>query len=270
MDFYEFAAQHFIAKPFQIGNLFILVLALAVIHFAVRFYRAIKYFTGFSICIINFLAAYQESIRTMRNGRFLLAMASSNISRTTLHKYAYVGNDPTNQSDPSGLFGIGAAMSGISISFSLATTALTVVDLFQNADEIGDSLGLLGALIVASIGGPSGFEALASDPTIPAIILAAIGGPDKHHTIPVYMCGAKSQKYAHIDYADHTDIHAKLYAGVVGVNTLTRVLVNRYLKKPGKGGRQPSDPIVLLAKKRQGREFIATFLDYFYKVKLLC
>lgn len=91
------------------------------------------------------------------------------------------------------------------------------------------------------------------------------GGPEKHHTIPIYMCGAKSQRYAHIEHDDHVSIHAKLYAGVVGLNTVSKVLVDRYLKKPGKGGRQPSDPIVLLAKKRKGREVIANFLEYFYK-----
>jgi hypothetical protein len=158
-------------------------------------------------------------------------------------------------------------MSGISISISLATTALNIFDVFQNADEIGDSLGMLGALIVASIGGPSGFDSLASDSTIPALLLATIGGPDKHHTIPVYMCGSKSQKYAHIDYSDHVSLHTKLYAGYTGVQVVSRVILNRidrYLKKPGKGGRQPSDPIVLLAKKRQGREVIANFLEYFY------
>lgn len=57
-----------------------------------------------------------------------------------------------------------------------------------------------------------------------------------------------------------------LYVGVLGVNTVGKIYVDRYLKKPGKGGRQPSDPIVLLAKKRMGRVVIANFLRYFYEI----
>lgn len=184
----------------------------------------------------------------------------------TLNKYLYGNADPVNTIDPSGYFGLG----GVSISMgnmaTLAMRALTLYDLFSSADEVGESLGLFGALLVSSVGGPAGFDAMTQDEVAIGLIMAFMPGPDKHHTIPIYMCGAKKQEYAHIDFSDHSSIHKKLYAGVLGINIVSKHYVDRYLKKPGKGGRQSTDPIVLLTKKKMGRDVLANFLRYFYQV----
>ena len=118
----------------------------------------------------------------------------------------------------------------------------------------------------ASVGGAAGFDAMTQDEVAIGLIMAFMPGPDKHHTIPIYMCGAKKQEYAHIDFSDHSSIHKKLYAGVLGINIVSKHYVDRYLKRPGKGGRQSTDPIVLLTKKKMGRDVLANFLRYFYQV----
>ena len=88
-----------------------------------------------------------------------------------------------------------------------------------------------------------------------------------HHTIPVYLCGAKSQELAYIDsYTHNSKIHAELYAGNLALSMVVKPLVNRYLKKPSKEGRKIDDPIVLLTKKRMGRDVLINFLRYFYQV----
>jgi hypothetical protein len=38
------------------------------------------------------------------------------------------------------------------------------------------------------------------------------------------------------------------------------------LKRPGKGGRKETDPIVVLTKKTMGRQALVNFLRYFYEV----
>jgi len=201
-----------------------------------------------------------------RVGRFSARDLLLGNARTplTLNQYLYANLDPINHVDPSGEFTLSGVSTGASLS--LALNLVSLYTLFENADEIGDSLGLLGTLIVAAIGGPGGFDSLTdAAPGIGLAALATLGSADRHHTIPIYMCGPKSQRRAHLEYSDHVALHAKLYAGVLGINLVSKVLVDKYLKKPGRGGRQPSDAIVLLAKKRMGREVIGNFLEYFYR-----
>ena len=126
-------------------------------------------------------------------------------------------------------------MSGIGNMAGLAMRALTIYDLFQNADEIGDSLGLFGALMVSSIGGPAGFDSLTQNEAALSSALTHMLKSDKHYTIPIYLCGARKQEYAHIGHINHSAIHVKLYAGVIGIRAIANIY-QKYLKRPGKGG----------------------------------
>lgn len=113
----------------------------------------------------------------------------------TLNKYLYGNADPVNNIDPSGNFTLSSVMGGVNGMANLAMAALTLYDLFLNADQFGEGLGHLGALIVASVGGAAGFESL-TDSALPVMALAH-GGPgkiEKHHTIPIYMCGEKNRR----------------------------------------------------------------------------
>ena len=171
----------------------------------------------------------------------------------TLNKYLYGNADPVNHVDPSGNFSLGGVMSGIGNMAGLAMRALTIYDLFQNADEIGDSLGLFGTLMVSSIGGPAGFDSLTQNEAALSSALTHMPKSDKHHTIPIYLCGARKQEYAHIEHINHSAIHVKLYAGVIGIRAIANIY-QKYLKRPGKGGRKETDPIVVLTKKQwEGR-----------------
>jgi len=186
----------------------------------------------------------------------------------TLVKYGYASANPVNYADPGGNFTLGQMMTTVNIMSTLATNAvrvMTILAIAETATEFAENLDLLDGMIVAVIGGPAGFESMAqSDPAAYAAAAEFIGPNNKHHTIPVYMCGAKQQEYANIPFADHAAIHAKLYAGVLGVNLVAKALINRFLKKPGAGGRKTTDPIVRLAKKRAGRRIIGNFLEVFY------
>jgi len=85
-------------------------------------------------------------------------------------------------------------MSGIGNMAGLAMRALTIYDLFQNADEIGDSLGLFGALMVSSIGGPAGFDSLTQNEAALSSALTHMPKSDKHHTIPnIFMRSKKTR-----------------------------------------------------------------------------
>ena len=55
----------------------------------------------------------------------------------SLNKYLYGNADPVNTVDPSGNFGLAGAMSGIGSVATFAMHAMTLYDLFQNADEMG-------------------------------------------------------------------------------------------------------------------------------------
>lgn len=87
------------------------------------------------------------------------------------------------------------------------------------------------------------------------------------HRVPVYLCGAKQQDKAIIPAAAHAQLHSELSASALAARVVLKQVMKRidkYLKRPGKGGRKSTDPIVLLAEKRMGRSVIGNFLDLFY------
>ena len=119
--------------------------------------------------------------------------------------------------------------------------------------------------MISSIGGPAGFDSLTQNEAALSSALAHTPKSDKHHTIQIYLCGARKQEYAYIGHVDHSAIHVKLYAGVIGIRAIANIY-QKYLKRPSKGGRKETDPIVVLTKKTMGRQVLVNFLRCFYEV----
>lgn len=118
--------------------------------------------------------------------------------------------------------------------------------------------------MVSSIGGPAGFDSLTQNEAALSSALTHMPKSDKRHTIPIYLCGARKQEYAHIEHINHSAIHVKLYAGVIGIRAIANIY-QKYLKRPGKGGRKETDPIVVLTKKQWEGRHLLIFQGIFMK-----
>ena len=112
--------------------------------------------------------------------------------------------------------------------------------------------------MVSSIGGSAGFDSLTQNEAALSSALTHMPKFDKRHTIPIYLCGARKQEYAHIEHINYSAIHVKSYAGVIGIRAIANIY-QKYLKRPGKGGRKEIDPIVVLTKKTMGRQALVNF-----------
>jgi RHS repeat-associated protein len=210
---------------------------------------------------------YDASVgRFVAQDRFPGALARP----VTLHKYLYANGDPISNTDPSGNFSMGETMSALNTLSTLSTIADTGMGLYNSFMEGGaseDSVGLVDVLLAAKMAAEApGFFESASAMALMGLVAGTVG-PQGHHTIPVYLCGAdRPQPRVKLDFATHAKLHAELYIGTGLIRKGMDVIVQKYLKRPGAGGRQPTDPIVKLASKKIGREVIAKALRFFYDV----
>jgi RHS repeat-associated protein len=149
----------------------------------------------------------------------------------SLNRYVYGHSDPVRNIDPTGAFSLGEMSTTMGNVVGMASRAYNAYDFvhslvapdFDDESEqssekptIWDSLMAVAvrALDPSSVG-TVGFTALAS----------AVGGTERHHTIPVYMCGAKSQTpLVPIAKLDHYRIHGLLDATSYAINVLGKAI----------------------------------------------
>jgi RHS repeat-associated protein len=149
----------------------------------------------------------------------------------SLNRYGYAHSDPVHGTDPSGEVTLGEVGTTLSNIGSLATRAYNAYDFVHslvapNLDDESESSSekptiwdsLMAVAIRAldpSTVGTVGFTALA----------AAVGGTEKHHVIPVYMCGAKNQTpLVPLVKPDHYRIHTLLDASTYAIDVLGKAI----------------------------------------------
>ena len=88
------------------------------------------------------------------------------VSLKNKNKYLYVDNDPINNFDPSGHFGIGAVLSGINTTFILANVFITSYSVTSNLMEGNYGDAAIDLLISVTIGKLGGYAASSMRPTI--------------------------------------------------------------------------------------------------------
>ena len=151
----------------------------------------------------------------------------------TLNKYLYGNADPVNHIDPGGNFSLGGMMSGIGSIANLSLRVLTVYDLIGtiNDDEVKDTI--IG-LIVLATGGPTGLAnaALNSTNTTKPLSSGIASLPQKHHTIPEYLCGHSNQVLSTVPHHEHVKIHAALYTLRVSAINGQKLIMGKIMRKP--------------------------------------
>jgi RHS repeat-associated protein len=137
----------------------------------------------------------------------------------TLHDYSYASNDPVNRSDPSGEFTMGGMMSGINIAFNLATVAYSVYDSFFGPKDDDDSerQTLWDAVMQMMLNGYG--SSIGTTGNLGSLGLSSNAEPkENHHSIPIYLCGARKQYLARLTVTDHRKIHKDLLTASAIVN----------------------------------------------------
>lgn len=202
----------------------------------------------------------------------LLAVDPANGQLTdprSLNRYAYAQNSPLIYSDPSGAFSLGEVGSALNIVGTLASRAYALYDyvslLFPAEDAPVDGRPSLFEMLVAT----TIKAAAAAGSADPATLgLAAAGaaltaGTHGHHTIPVYMCGGRSQEVVDIGVLEHAVLHSqlRLFAGAINVAGMTYQVLGRHRAR---GAPQP--PLFQVARTPYGRQAIASGLSAFYQL----
>lgn len=82
---------------------------------------------------------------------------------------------------------------------------------------------------------------------------------DGHHTIPIYLCGAKLQQLSHIDQKAHASLHRGLKTVEVALHSAEDA-ADRMVPL----GSRRTDPILSLAQSESGRSVIANAIHGYY------
>ncbi|MDR0587612.1 MAG: hypothetical protein LBG61_01350, partial [Burkholderiales bacterium] len=178
------------------------------------------------------------------------------------NKYIYANSDPINAYDPSGYFSLGGMMSGMNTMVNIASVSYDIYTMIlgnPNDEKPDGPFRLWDALM--AMGMKSLVGSCSSDIPTLGIVNAGFGKPEKHHTIPVYLCGAERQKLALISYSTHKKLHSEMYAYKTVSDVLGYAVDTLVFKKKVKGVLTPT---MRLARTRQGRAAIAGLLYTFY------
>ena len=139
------------------------------------------------------------------------AMGRPNDARS-LNRYVYADSDPAQRTDPLGAMSMGEVGATLSTIVTLASHAMTGYSLYQGATADGDlpvPAFLWGAVFVMEAAGAAG-EIMSLASNSGSGNLAAPMSPQKHHTIPQYLCGHKNQKLVLLPFDEHALLHVQL------------------------------------------------------------
>jgi RHS repeat-associated protein len=194
-----------------------------------------------------------------RTGRFTAMDEFEGVSKmpSSLNRYNYASSDPVNNADPSGRFTLGGMMSGINVTsimryMSLPTLGIMSVVLDQKGNR---RFGVWDAIVISMW---RGFSLLSQTVTQTLTQTMNKESKEKHHTIPVYLCGSMDQEKSEIDHSVHAQIHTDIAGFALALENAegyaTRVL-----------GRNRSEVVLRTAQTFQGRAAIASGLQYYYE-----
>jgi RHS repeat-associated protein len=150
-----------------------------------------------------------------RIGRFISADPFEGRQRDprSLNRYSYAHGDPVHNADPTGAMSMSEVGSTLGIVGNLATRAMTVHGLYNAATGDGD------LPVPPFLWGPV-FAMEAAGAASEILSLASNFGsgpgttqllpPQRHHTIPEYMCGHNKQKLVSLPFDDHAMLHVQL------------------------------------------------------------
>lgn len=148
----------------------------------------------------------------------------------SMHPYTYAHLDPANNSDPTGQFTLGELSSAMNAVGNLYNTAMPIIQLISpdTAEAIESEIPSLfdyllpmvisaaGTSVAADAAGgtPGGDEAVTRSSLFPVPSL------ERHHTIPVYLCGPLNQPLVPMTKSIHRWAHFYLaaFAGTVEVS----------------------------------------------------
>jgi hypothetical protein len=183
----------------------------------------------------------------------------SSMDPPSLHKYAYVHQNPVSNIDPSGNITLSGLMSATSSVVRLGLKIFALYTLYEFASE--EVSPLVTALIDVVVGGPAG---LASDALNGGVGSPIPGEPvEKHHTIPEYLCGHGNQVLSRVPVSQHRSIHASLVALRVSIAAGQKLVVEKILRKPNK--KDPNKDRLLLGGSSWGRGVIAESIQFVYE-----
>lgn len=185
----------------------------------------------------------------------------------TLHKYLYANASPASYVDPSGHMGMASVSVSMNINMTLSTmrlaqmTALTGA-LFGTA-AVFDSMGsrrfaLWDAVAVSQFRAQSTAIAVDSDAAGTRVdTVRPLPPPQRHHTIPVYLCGSMAQELSMITQPEHAAIHAQI--------AMIRVALDGAEEYAWRTiGRNRSETILRIAQTEPGRASIVNTLQATY------
>ncbi len=186
----------------------------------------------------------------------------------TLNKYVYGNSDGVNWSDPSGHFGLASFSTSFSMQGILAASAITAVGLssvdFSTSSNSTDSIVNTTYGILWNVIAVSHFNSeLATGAT------SASGAKTKrrerspndgHHTIPIYLCGARAQKLSSIDRKQHGALHAGLALIAVAKDS-AEAAADKMIPFT----RRRSGAVLDLAGSKVGRRVISGAIQGFYQ-----
>ena len=180
----------------------------------------------------------------------------------TLHKYVYTHNNPTNLIDPSGnITSLGEAAVALTISTILTSFAVVSYEHIFTGRRANSQFRDFAAWDAVAV---QAFKAKAHErdtdqdiENVAAIELAQ--SPRRHHTIPVYMCGAIKQELAVIEHAKHVVIHAEIAALEIALNFAEDYATTVI-------GRRRNDNVLRMAETREGRIVVSNGLKTVYEI----
>jgi hypothetical protein len=179
----------------------------------------------------------------------------------SLHKYSYVHQNPTNMIDPSGNISLGGIVAGIGAGISFAISAVSIYSryiepfLIDEESEVPTVYDLMMSVLVkhavVDLSVTSGtFSAVTSDKY------------EKHHVVPVYMCGINSNiQICSIPKPAHDEIHRQLDGAVETVEVLGKVVALSLRRQRNK---RETTIMRLLGRTEPGRAAIIGLLTQFY------
>jgi len=182
----------------------------------------------------------------------------------TLNKYLYANADPVEFTDPSGHFSLGSFGASTSIQGILATSAtkaagfsLVAIGVVGGVEHVagGDRRWSLWDIIATNY--------LRSEATTEVGTVTTTRPrtrrPDGHHTIPIYLCGAQSQKLSYFDRSRHAAIHTGLSRLQVALHSAEEA-ADKYIPFT----RRRTENVMSLAETEQGRYVIANAIEGYY------
>lgn len=187
----------------------------------------------------------------------------------TLNKYLYANQSPVGFIDPSGYMTLSLSMGGsFSVSLSSIATAsagLALASILYPSLENSVKTTIWDVIVASQISHSvpqEAYDAMARAETKAKD--KNYKSDEKHHTIPMYLCGhADQDPLALVSYAEHQIIHAGLSAVLISIE-LAGDNAADMLNIPL--GRRRSPTITAIGRTQMGRSAIASAIGTFYMV----